>query len=63
VIDMKKRSIQLTPHAGIADSCAAQGFPVIQLGGEVIVPGAVLIVVFGDTDTEDEEILDVEFEL
>jgi len=42
----------LTPHVGIADCCAAQGLPVMQLGGDVIVPV-----------TEPRDELVVEFEL
>lgn len=32
---------QDVPHGGIADCCAAQGLPAIQLGGDVIVRGGV----------------------
>jgi hypothetical protein len=35
----KRETTHLTPHGGIDDCCAAQGLPVIQLGGDVIVPG------------------------
>jgi len=38
---MKRETTRLTPHGGIDDCCAAQGLPVIQLGGDVIVPGDV----------------------
>ena len=52
----------LTPHEGIADCCAAQGVPVIQLGGDVIVPGDVLTVVLGTERGVDEDVK-VELEL
>jgi hypothetical protein len=59
---MTQEASSLTPHEGIADCCDAQGLPAVQLGGEVIVPVGELTVAFG-TETEDEENLEVEFEL